>query len=183
VPSGYERYVRVRNRRELTGEPRPTGVIAAEALAAVAPLLEKSTTTPHAVWACLWEGYGYLHGAVAGLSADGVPGGAFSAPALPVEGLPRLHLPHRAYYVFRGAVPAVVGVSLLAQPREIGWRDGPNLWWPEDRAWFVASEIDLPSSYIGCAAPLADALLVDERVDATEVAPTSVDDTGPRDLA
>ena len=28
------------------------------------------------------------------------------------------------------------------------WRQ-PDLWWPQDRAWCVATEIDLKSTYIG----------------------------------
>ena len=27
--------------------------------------------------------------------------------------------------------------------------DGPNLWWPEDRAWCCATDIDHVSSYVG----------------------------------
>jgi hypothetical protein len=39
-----------------------------------------------------------------------------------------------------------VGSSSL----EVGpsWQS-PNLWWPDDRAWCVATEIDLMSTYVG----------------------------------
>ena len=30
-----------------------------------------------------------------------------------------------------------------------GWEQSPSLWWPGDRAWFVATEIDGFSSYVG----------------------------------
>jgi hypothetical protein len=40
-----------------------------------------------------------------------------------------------------------------------GWEDGPNLWWPEDRAWCVASEIDHSYSYVAGSAELINELL------------------------
>lgn len=50
----------------------------------------------------------------------------------------RVRLPHRQYHLFNAPVSAAQG-----------WRDGPNLWWPEDRRWCVASEIDFPYTYVG----------------------------------
>ncbi|MGW8375644.1 hypothetical protein [Streptomyces sp. ODS28] len=38
------------------------------------------------------------------------------------------------------------------------WR-APNLWWPEDRAWCVATEVDFTSTYIGGTHACIDALL------------------------
>jgi hypothetical protein len=176
VPAGYEACVRVENSPpDVPGEPRREGVVVAPALDALLPLLEQATGTPESVWACLWEGYGYLHGAISGLTRDGIPAHEFTAPALPVADLPRLHLPHRAYFVFRGPVRGVAYVSLLAQPPEVHWHDGPNLWWPDDRSWFVASEIDLPRTYVGCSAEFADALLAAAAIDAALVAPDDVD--------
>lgn len=29
------------------------------------------------------------------------------------------------------------------------WHDSPNIWWPADRKWCVATDIDLDSSYVG----------------------------------
>ena len=46
--------------------------------------------------------------------------------------------PQRSYFLFSGSID-----------RAGGWQDGPNLWWPDDRAWCVASEIDLPYTYVG----------------------------------
>ena len=36
---------------------------------------------------------------------------------------------------------------------------GPNLWWPEDRAWIVATEIDFMETYIGGSAECINQLL------------------------
>ena len=46
-----------------------------------------------------------------------------------------------------------------------------NLWWPADHAWCVASEIDLPWTYIGGPRGLIDAVLADWRVEALAAAP------------
>jgi hypothetical protein len=64
---------------------------------------------------------------------------------------PRLELPNRAYGLLHGAVAEAAGVFDL-----LG-RQSPNLWWPNDRAWCVATEIDLGWSYIaGASAAIAD---------------------------
>jgi hypothetical protein len=31
----------------------------------------------------------------------------------------------------------------------VGWWQSPNIWWPEDRAWCVATEIDSFDTYVG----------------------------------
>ena len=40
--------------------------------------------------------------------------------------------------------------NLLSEP--------PNIWWPANRAWFVATDIDLDSTYIGAGQECTDAL-------------------------
>ena len=40
-----------------------------------------------------------------------------------------------------------------------GWEDGPNLWWPDDHAWCVASEIDLAYTYVGGSRKLIEQVL------------------------
>ncbi|TME00200.1 MAG: hypothetical protein E6I71_16745 [Chloroflexi bacterium] len=50
----------------------------------------------------------------------------------------RVRLPYRDYLLFTGSVQ-----------QGAGWEDGPNLWWPADRTWCVASEIDFPYTYVG----------------------------------
>jgi hypothetical protein len=120
----------------------------------VADLLAGHTDTPASCWFAVWDGYGQLHGspAVARLVSG-------SERTEPVAGLappdvlsgPRLELPNRAYGLLHGAVAEAAGVFDL-----LG-RQSPNLWWPNDRAWCVATEIDLGWSYIaGASAAIAD---------------------------
>jgi hypothetical protein len=48
----------------------------------------------------------------------------------------------RHYLVFRGPLDAL--------PKWFEWRmEGPNYFWPDDRAWIVATEIDGFSTYVG----------------------------------
>jgi hypothetical protein len=61
----------------------------------------------------------------------------------------------RSYLLFTGSVRDAVG-----------WEDGPNIWWPDDRAWCVASEIDLPYSYVGGSKELIEEVLADPELEA-----------------
>jgi hypothetical protein len=139
---------------------------------ALTRLVERHTSTPEACWFCLWDGYGYL-----------APGGMIEARAYFTEGSkPRLsRLPFsfqrkpkkrpmpakrvtpnnaRSYRLFTGSVADAVG-----------WEDGPNIWWPEDRAWCVASEIDHPYSYVGGSEELIEELLADPELEALPAQP------------
>jgi hypothetical protein len=49
--------------------------------------------------------------------------------------------PHR---IVRGPV-GLAAANFAAEPAE----QGPNLWWPTDRAWCVVTDIDLMSTYVG----------------------------------
>ena len=48
----------------------------------------------------------------------------------------------------------------------------PTIWWPDDRAWCVASEIDLLATYVGGSATCIERLLGTSDL---EVLPVSVD--------
>jgi hypothetical protein len=131
--------------------PRP-GTLSTGQATALAQVLPNHTTTSDACWFCLWEGYGYF-------APDGIAPFIFAVrkgPRLltwlrfraarrrlrrrrprPVSGV-RVNMPYRGYLLFTGSVKDAAG-----------WEDGPNLWWPDDRAWCVASEIDLPYTYVG----------------------------------
>jgi hypothetical protein len=151
-----------------SGEPR-LGTPSKAQMKALAGLLSTSTSTPNACWYCLWDGYGYVTGAVVALHAfkQGPRSAGAQRPRrwnlrMPMPkalgGLPdrkRVRLPHRDYLLFRGPVA-----------KAQGWEDGPNLWWPDDRAWCVASEIDLPYSCVGGSPELIDAILADPAIEA-----------------
>ena len=48
----------------------------------------------------------------------------------------------------------------------------PNLWWPQDRAWCVATEIDLAWTYVGGPAGMIERLLGEARIEAVPAEPS-----------
>jgi len=80
----------------------------------------------------------------------------------------RVQHPNRAYALFAG--PIELAVASLDVP----WQtNSPNLWWPEDRAWVVATEIDYAWTYVGGRAGLIEKLLAS---DTLEVFPAKLTD-------
>ena len=51
-------------------------------------------------------------------------------------------------------------------PEETRNHQSPNLWWPEDRSWFVATEIDVAWTYIGGTEATVQAILDAEGLEA-----------------
>jgi hypothetical protein len=148
-------------------EPR-LGVLSPSQASALVAVLSKHTSTPDVCWLCLWEGYGYLHpggSAVFVLASRGrfarlrVPLKRlqlrWSMPRPPRKQGPRVRLPGRDYLLFRAPIAEA-----------LGWEDGPNLWWPDDHAWCVASEIDFPYTYVGGSKELVDAIVNDPAIEA-----------------
>jgi hypothetical protein len=149
-------------------EPR-LGILSRGQAAALVELLRQHTATPNACWLCLWEGYGYSTAVMLTFSTEQgsppappqrPPGAALFGGLL--EHRKRVQLPGRGYLLFKGSVSQAQG-----------WADGPNLWWPEDRAWCVASEIDFPYTYVGGSKGLIDDIL---RHPDLEALPATVED-------
>jgi hypothetical protein len=109
-------------------------------VAPIAALLSAHTTSDQCNFG-VWEGF-------AALDAE-------------VTLAPTFELPHRRYYLLHGTTSGAS--ENLASLRS---RQSPNLWWPDDHAWCVATEVDLDSTYIGCDKPCADELLSLPQVEA-----------------
>lgn len=121
--------------------------------------LARWTSTPENCWFGVWDGYGLLHG---GQTASGMYRQGFGwrrwierseglAPAFIRDG-PRVRAPGRDYLLLRGPLRAVEEASDLLGHQV------PNLWWPDDRAWFVATEIDFSWTYVAGTADMAAAI-------------------------
>lgn len=66
------------------------------------------------------------------------------------------------------------GDGPLPEPRD-DWgpsRDVPNLIWPADHSWFVASEVDFDSTLVGGSAELVKAIVQSPALEAWQVEPT-----------
>lgn len=124
------------------------------------------------VVAALWEGYGWVQGGAAvGVLSAGPLGTTVEHPppafAPEVMAAPRLELPGRAYLLFRGPMR---GVRPFFSAGQSGfWGQTPNLLWPADRTWCVATEIDLDSTVVGGPRALVDAVLAHPTLEAFEV--------------
>ena len=67
---------------------------------------------------------------------------------------PTVFLPNREYFLYRGPIEVVPRFEHLP-----GHLQTPNMWWPKDRAWFVATEIDFDSTLVACTRACGAALL------------------------
>jgi hypothetical protein len=83
---------------------------------------------------------------------------------------PRVQFPAREYVLLEGPLDAVaeIGERTHFQGRSHFESHSPNLWWPDDRAWCVATEIDHQSTYVGGPEGLVSELLIDARFEALE---------------
>jgi hypothetical protein len=77
---------------------------------------------------------------------------------------PRLRLPGRSYVVLSGELFAATQISGCVSPVS------PALIWPENHAWFLASEIDFDSTIIGGTEDLVGAILEAPELEAWQVA-------------
>jgi hypothetical protein len=142
----------------------------AEVLAAIA---RDWTATPQDCWFCVWDGFGWdAASTVATLTEAGQPPEIIEEPRRdpvpgPVRDGPRVRLPHRDYLLYSGPAEAVATLASL----DGTWGQSPNIWWPADRAWCVASELDLQWTYVGGPRGLIDAILADDRIEALPAAP------------
>ena len=123
-------FERIANLSELYQDPpwgsHPRyGSLPSEECRTVAEVLREFTSTPNRCYFCVWEGWGFLD------------------PGL-YKNASRLRVPGRGYLLFRGPLDAVM--SFLD---DYGWSQSPSIWWPEDRAWCVATEVDLYDTYVG----------------------------------
>lgn len=137
------------------GDPE-LGNLLPRALVPLTTLLAEHTGTPDRCWFCIWEGHGWLwagHG-LRHHDSDGVE------PAFLMDHERfgrRVHLPNRDYLLCTGPVTAALTIS--DRLGESVWPKSPNLWWPADRAWCVASEIDHQATVVGGSSALIEAIV------------------------
>ena len=97
------------------------------------------TTTPESCYFCLWEGWGNIDTRLYRASS-------------------RVRAPHRNHLLFRGPIDAIMAFLTTDRPRNV-WSNSPNIWWPKDRSWCVATDVDLCHTYIGGSQECIEAIL------------------------
>ncbi|MPZ99313.1 MAG: hypothetical protein GEU80_08245 [Dehalococcoidia bacterium] len=147
------------------GEPN-TGNLEAGALHALVAELTRHTAADIDCFFALWNGYGWIYGSPMAVRSDGAP----VPPGLPQAVLeaPRLRHPNREYLVFRGPLDAL---TTNATSKWMGRAQSPNLAWPADESWCVASEIDFDSTIVAGSPHLVDAVLASPDLEAWPVSP------------
>jgi hypothetical protein len=126
------------------GMPPSEGTLPAAEGERLVAILRTFTSTPDRCYLALWEGFG--------------------VPELQAfRNRPRLSLLHRAYFLFLGPIDAVPSLSVGT------FRQPPNLWWPEDRAWCVATDIDLSETYLAGSEACIQQVVADADLEAFRV--------------
>jgi hypothetical protein len=139
-------------RLSLSGEalwdrPPRFGSIPREMALRLATILISHTQTPDLCWFAVWEGWGDLR--------------------IRQDRGPTLSVPGRNLLLLQGAVGDV-----LTTLSNVDWSyRSPNLWWPDDRAWCVATEIDFTWSYVGGSSACIEQVLTDPDLEALPTKP------------
>ena len=113
-------------------------------------VLRGLTATPDSCFFCLWEGYGNIDTRLYKASS-------------------RVRAPGWDYLLFRGPIDAIM--TFLARDGHF-WRHSPNIWWPEDRAWCIATDIDRYDTYVGGSLECIEAIMSNPDLEAL---PTTLD--------
>jgi hypothetical protein len=108
---------------------------------ALVEVLHRHTGTPDDVLFGVWSGFGFI-----------------------VAGAPTLALPAREHWLLRGPLD-LAAVNMAEEPSE----QSASLWWPADRSWFVATDIDLVTTYIGGSAACIDDVVAAPALEAVRV--------------
>jgi hypothetical protein len=162
------------------GSDPDVGNLPREVLADVLETLAGFTLDPGDCYHAVWDGWGWLHGGGATISLrhESDPRRfrppSPSPPALPEEVLagPRLSHPGRDYLLFHGPLRAAMNIGHQVT---VDWLlpQSPNLLWPADRSWLLATEVDFDSTVVGGSTELVEALLQETRLEAW---PVGIDD-------
>lgn len=134
--------------------------------AVIASVGERHTSTPERAWLAVWEGHGFANSSTriawkepfddtnrhareleqARLRDEDIRRNASIRASL--RQIPRFDMPHRSYYLLAGPVSAANQLNDPGSAFGVTWRN-PDLFWPDDRRWFVATDVDFWSLYVG----------------------------------
>lgn len=161
VPNTYTSFLRVHAPPPTSGDWWATYRYLYEAVALIGA---QHTSRPDHAWFAVWEGHGFdsVHTQVAWSDAPIDDAERQEREAMrarlrdenrtrtaairsQLATVPRFALPDRTYYLMEGPVAAV---AALRDPSTGHWRN-PDLFWPDDRRWFVATDVDFWSLYVG----------------------------------
>ena len=105
------------------------------------------------IWGCIWEGFGFLTGEISH-NRDA---------RRTLDNAPKVRTRARSYLLFKTIIEHVPDTKFGV------WFQSFNLWWPDDRAWCVAKEIDLDSTLVGGSRRCIEAVLASSQLEALEI--------------
>jgi hypothetical protein len=143
------------------------------------PFLEGHTADPATCWFGLWSGFGFLRPGRylvrepqtlreywaywAFRRAERKAEREADRALAKIPTFPLLGRSGRSYHLFGGTVEDASRFTFE------GWFQSPTLWWPDDRSWFVHTEIDGMSTYMGGPRSLVDRLVGEQILESFEV--------------
>jgi hypothetical protein len=151
------------------GSPPVRGDLCPEILRHLCALLEGHTDCAKHCFFGLWDGWTSIQ------LQPGVGGKATQKLIRSGDELvgPRFGLPPQAgrdYVLLCGPIWAAMEIARFDET--IGfWPTSPNLIWPKDRSWFLASEIDFDSTLVGGSNMLVQSVVKSSEIEAWRVHP------------
>ncbi len=147
-------------------------------VAKLVEFLGTHTADPRACWFALWSGFGFL-GAEGRLHRR--RSGALAEMGLWLRGAVQnlrqrqesrrfatfdlLGQSGRSYLLLHGSVSEAQKFHF----GDGGWFQSPTLWWPDDKSWFVHTEIDGTSTYLGGSRSMIRRLVGEQIMESFEV--------------
>ena len=126
--------------------PPSYGSLSQEECEALVSVLKGFTSTPERCCFCLWEGWGFLGDRLFKRAAK------LKSPG------------DRRHLVFSGPLEGIRSFY------ERTFSQSPNIWWPEDRAWCVATEIDSVDTYVGGSKACIEQIIAHPDLEALPIA-------------
>jgi len=147
------------------------------------PIFGQHTKTPYKCFFAIWEGFGFLPRTVLDAPAFEIPARKFHLFAGPLEAV------EGTFCVDNHDEAVCTGTFTAYDPEEESLKDAQekladllasqeplyqsaNLWWPQDHAWCVHTEIDFSTTYVAGSQALVDAILESDLLEAYQVEPT-----------
>jgi hypothetical protein len=151
-----------------------TGDLEPDVLGALCGVLAMHTDDPSSAYLAVWEGWGEFSGGTAIAYATMGEPVARPQPAprewqLDVRA-PMFELPARRYWLYAGPLNDALAIGHWSSADDF-WPRSPNLFWPADRSWCVATEVDFDSTLVGGTSELIRDILDDGALEAWPVGP------------
>ena len=141
--TGSERYLHGDCQPGLWDEEPIEGSLPVASNRRLISVLRPRTTTPELCWFAIWDGFGRI--AVSRESA-------------------KLMMPNRPMVLFSGPITGWIA----HQERDLS-EQSASLWWPEDRAWCVATDVDLMTTYVGASEDCVHDLITTDELEAMPI--------------